>query len=190
MDMRVMGQRLPPAVQDRDQADPGAELLGGERHERLGRGAHQEAVDRLLVLKGDLGRGRRQGEDDVEVGNWQQLGLPRREPLGARRRLTLPAMAVSTRVVGDADEPAVVALLDVTAERRRAAGGDRSDHAPLHAPQMSGVRPFVTLAVTVEDVGQFERRPNLTGYLGGVTLSESLSSGLAVPAITSVETWA
>ena len=56
-------------MQDRDKADPGVEARGGKRHERLGRGADQEAVDCLLVLKGDLGRGRRQGEDDVEVGN-------------------------------------------------------------------------------------------------------------------------
>jgi hypothetical protein len=38
-----------------DQADPGGQALGGERHERLGRRAHQQGIDRLLVLKGDLG---------------------------------------------------------------------------------------------------------------------------------------
>ena len=187
MDMRVMGQRLPPGVQDGDESDPSAEALGGERHERLRGGAHQQAVDRLLVLESDLGHRLRQGEDNVEVGNRQQLGLTGGEPLRARRPLTFPAMAVSARVVGDAGKPAIVTALDVAAERRRAAGRDRSDHAPLHASEMSGVRPFVTFAVSVENVGQFERRPNLTAYLGGVTISESLSSGLAVPAITSVE---
>ena len=104
MDMGVVGQRLSPGVQDGDQADPGAQALGGERHERLGGRAHEQAVDRLLVLEGDLGRRRRQGEDDVEVGNRQQLGLPRREPLRARRALTFPAMAISARVVGDAGQ--------------------------------------------------------------------------------------
>ena len=68
-------------------------------------------------------------------------------------------MTVSARIVGDANRAAIVALLDVTAERRRAAGRDRADHAPLDAPEMSGVRPFVTVAVAAEDVGQFERRP-------------------------------
>ena len=159
MDMRMMGQRLSPGMQDGDEADPGAQTLGGERDERLGSSAHQEAVDRLFVLESDLGRRRRQGEDHVEVGNWQQLALTSGEPLRARRPLTLPAMAVSARVVSDADEPAIVAELDMTAERRRAAGHDRSDHAPLDAPEMSGVRPFVSLAVTAEDIGQFERRP-------------------------------
>ena len=56
VDMGVMGQRLSPRVQHRDQADPGAQAPGGERHERLGGGAHEQAIDRLLVLKGDLGR--------------------------------------------------------------------------------------------------------------------------------------
>ena len=34
---------------------------------------------------------------------------------------------------------AIVAALDMTAERRRAAGRDRADDAPLDAPEMSGV---------------------------------------------------
>jgi len=155
-----MGERLSPGVQDGDEANPGVQTLGGERHERLGGSAHQQAVDRLLVLEGDLGRRLRQGEDDVEVGNRQQLDLTSGEPLRARRPLTLPAMAVPARVVGDAGEPAIIAALDMAAERRRAAGRDRSDHAPLDAPEMSSVRSFVTVTMAVEDVGQFERRPN------------------------------
>ena len=122
VNMRMMGERLSPSVQDGDKADPGVQALGGERHERLGGGAHQQAVDRLLVLESDVGRRRRQGEDDVEVGNRQQLGLTSGEPLRARRPLTLPAMAVPARVVSDAGKPAIVAALDMTAERRRAAG--------------------------------------------------------------------
>ena len=85
MDMRVVGQRLSPGVQDGNEADFGADALGAERHERLGRRAHQETVDRLLVLESDFGRRWRQGEDDVEVGNRQQLSLTSGEPLRARR---------------------------------------------------------------------------------------------------------
>ena len=73
----------------------------------------------------------------------------------------------------------------MAAERRRAAGRDRSDHAPLDAPEMSSVRSFVTVTMAVEDVGQFERRPP---YSGGVTWSDSRSSGLSVRAITCDET--
>jgi hypothetical protein len=84
MDMWVMGQRLSPGVQDGDEADFGTETLGGELHARLGRSAQQQAIDRLLVLESDLGRRRRKGEDDVEVGNRQQLGLTSGEPLRSR----------------------------------------------------------------------------------------------------------
>ena len=75
MDVGMMGQRLSPGMQNGDQGDPGAEAFGGKDGERLRRGAHQQAIDGPLVLKGDLGRRRRQGEDDVEIGNRQQLGL-------------------------------------------------------------------------------------------------------------------
>ncbi len=47
----------------------------------------------------------------------------------------------------------------MTAERRSAAGRDRFDRAPLDAPQMSGVRSFVSLAVTAEDIGQLASAP-------------------------------
>jgi len=50
MNVRVMGERLSPRVQYRDEADPGAEAFGGKRGEGLSRGAHQQAIDGLLVL--------------------------------------------------------------------------------------------------------------------------------------------
>jgi len=89
----------------------------------------------------------------------QQFGLPRCKPFRARRALAFWTMAIAARVVGDAGEAAILATLDMTAKHRRAAGRDRPDHAPFDAPEMSGVRPFVTFAVAAEDVGQFERRP-------------------------------
>ena len=72
--------------------------------------------------------------------------------------------------------PAILAALDVTAERRRAAGRDRADHAPIE-PEMSGVRSFVSVAVAAEDIRHLERRPHLTAYSGGVTSSDSRSKG-------------
>jgi hypothetical protein len=76
----------------------------------------------------------------------------------------------------------------MAAERRGAAGRDRSDHAPFDAPEMSDVRSFVTLTVTAEDIGQFERRPSGHRLSGGVTFRESRSRGLAVLPMSCVET--
>jgi hypothetical protein len=101
-------------MQNGDQANLGAEAFGGKDGERLRRGAHQQAIDGALVLEGDLGHRRRQGEDDVEIGNWRQLGLVGGEPLRPRRALAFWTMAVAAGVVGDAREAAIVAAFDVT----------------------------------------------------------------------------
>ena len=95
MDMRVVGQRLPPGMQHGDEADLGAEAFGGEVGKRLRCRTHQQPVRDLLVLKSDRGRRGRQSEDDVKVGNRQQFGLASGEPFRSRRPLTLRAMAVS-----------------------------------------------------------------------------------------------
>ena len=122
-----MGERRAPGVQDGGQADARAQMLrvGGDGHQRLGGGPEQEVVDGGLVLEGDGADRRRQGEDDVVVGNRQQLGLALVEPLPRRRALALRAMAVAAGIVGDALVRAVLAALDVSAERGGAAGLDR-----------------------------------------------------------------
>ena len=120
-------ERLAPAVQHRDDADPGPEVLriGGDRGQRLGRGLEQQAVDPGLVLVGDRAERGRQGEHDMEVGDRQQLGLARLQPGLGRPPLALGAVPVAAGVVGDAGVGAVRALLDMAAQRRRAAELDR-----------------------------------------------------------------
>src|SRR5207248_1662951 len=84
-----------------------------------------------VVLVGDwsdLG-GRR--EDHVEIADRQQIGLAGRKPILCRRTLTLWAMAVATRVVGNAAVSAILAPLDMPAERGRAALLDRRHHLEL-----------------------------------------------------------
>jgi hypothetical protein len=102
MDMRMVVQVLAPGVEHGDEADLGAEMLrvGRDASQRLGRGSEQDGVDRRLVLGGNLGHRRRQGEHDVEVLNRQQFGLSGGEPLGAGLPLALRAMPVAARVVG------------------------------------------------------------------------------------------
>ena len=123
MDVRMMVQVLAPGVEHGEEADLGAEMLGigGDGAQRLGCRPEQDGVDRLLVLEGDLGDRGRQREHDVEVRHRQQLGLPRRQPVGAGQALALRAMPVAARVVGERIEPAVGAALDMAAERRRPA---------------------------------------------------------------------
>ena len=53
--MRVLGERGAPGVQDREDTDAGAEVLGigGDGEQRFRRLAEQQVVDDSLVLIGD-----------------------------------------------------------------------------------------------------------------------------------------
>jgi hypothetical protein len=64
-------------------------------------------------------------EDDVEIADWQQVGLALGEPSSRGSGLALGAVSVAARVVGDPEVAAVVAAIDVAAQRRRPAGLNR-----------------------------------------------------------------
>src|SRR3954470_8288309 len=142
-----------------NETDLGAEMarIGGDRAQCFGRGPEQDGVDCCLVLERDFGRRRRQGEDDVEIRHPQQFGLPFGQPGGARWSLAFWAMPVATRIIGDANETALRAALDMAAERRGAACLDRTHDAPFGAAEMAGVPLTVRLAVAAEDVRHLER---------------------------------
>ena len=61
----------------------------------------------------------RQGEDDVEVGRRQELGLPGSEPLGRRQSPGTSGSGGFGRSCSDAGHPAV---FDMAAESRPVAG--------------------------------------------------------------------
>ena len=188
----MMRQGLAPGVENGDHAGLGAEMLwiGADDADRLGRGLEQDVVHDRLVLEGDGGDGRRHGEDDVEIRDRQQVGVTIGQPLGARQALALGAVPVATAVVGDADHAAVVALLDMAAERRGAASLDRGHDAALVRQEPTALRGTECIAVAAEDVRHLQRGTHRSRYSGGITSSESRSNGLGVPAISPVATWA
>ena len=157
----MVGQRRAPGVQHGGQADARAQMLGvgGDGGQRLGGGLEQEVVDDGLVLEGDVADRGRQGEDHMVVGNRQQLGLALGQPLPRRRALALRAMAVAAGVVGDALVGAVLAALDVSAERGRAAGLDRRHDLQLAEAHMAGVGSAPRRAMGAKDVGDLQARP-------------------------------
>ena len=128
-----MGQGLPPSVQNGEAADPGAQpaRIGGERRHGVGGGLEQDCIDDSLILEGDLGDRRGQGEDDVEIGNGQEFGLAVRHPLRPRLSLALWTVTIATGVVGDPRDATGVAGFDMPAERRCPACRNRTHHAPL-----------------------------------------------------------
>jgi hypothetical protein len=94
----------------------------------------------------------------VEIGNRQQFGLPFRQPLFSRRPLTLRAMPIAARVVGDARGATIVAGFDMAAERRRSARRDRAHDALLGPSHMSDVIAKIGLAVATQDIRDFDCR--------------------------------
>jgi hypothetical protein len=69
MEMGMVDQRLPPGVEDGEEADLGAQMLrvGGNRAQGLGGRPEEDPVDHRLILHGDLGDRLGHGEDDVEI---------------------------------------------------------------------------------------------------------------------------
>lgn len=61
--------------------------IGGGGQQGLGGRFEQDRVYRGLVLVGDVGDRRWQGEDEMVVGHWQQIVLPGGEPRVGRRPL-------------------------------------------------------------------------------------------------------
>jgi hypothetical protein len=126
--------------------------MGGDCVQRLGRGLEQDGVDRRLVLEGDFGGRRRQCEHDVEIWHRQQFGLALGQPRCPRRALAFRAMAVAAGIIGDTNEAAFRAALDMAAERRGPARLDRAHDATLGSTKMTGMGLAIRLAVAAEDV--------------------------------------
>ena len=154
MEMGMVAEGLAPAVQHRDEADPGAEMLGigGDDAQRLGGCPEQDAVDDLLVLEGygrNLGR---QREDHVEIGHRQQVARARGQPVARDRALAFWAMPVAAGIVGDTHRAAGPAALDMAAERGGPAQFDRGHHAALDASEVAVVSLNVGRAMAAEDI--------------------------------------
>ena len=158
MHMRMMLEVLAPGVQDGGDADVGAEVLGIGRNggERLGCGREQQSIDLGLVLVGDGAERGRQREHHMEVRHRQQFSLARRQPGLSGRPLALRAVPVATGVIGDARVGAVLAALDMAAQRGGAADLDRGHDAPLGEAQMRRVGGTPGGAVAAEDIRHFE----------------------------------
>jgi hypothetical protein len=161
----------------------------------------------MALLKGDRGDRRRQREDDVEIGNRQQVGLSRGEPRGSGCPLTLRTMTIPAGIIGDPRHAAVVAGLDVAAERLGSARNNRAHHPPLDA---TGVVTTIRVAMLAQDMGDLQAnarhssvdggsvrgrtsgramtRIPTRGHPDGVTSSDRRSSGLCVARIVWVAT--
>src|SRR6516162_10187355 len=170
MHVRMVGHCRAPAVEHSGGADTRAEVLGivglqptglsrgGDREQRFRRRAEHQVVDDSLVLIGDWRDLGGQCEDHVEIADRQQIGFAGRKPILRRRALTLWAMAVATRVVGDAAVATILAALDMPAERGRAALLDRRHDLELTQAHMPGIGSAPVVSMAMKDVCDLQPR--------------------------------
>ncbi len=127
VDMGMKLEFLVPGMEHAEEADLGSEMGGIARHlqQGFGAGPKQQTVDEFSVLESQRSQLRRQGEDDVDIGRGQQFTTTRRDPAFTRSSLTLRAVPVAARVVGDGGTmSAAGALIDMTAESGGATARD------------------------------------------------------------------
>ena len=148
-------QVLSPGVQDRQEADAGAQMLwvGGNLQQCVSNRVEQHVVDDTLVAQGKSVERVGECEHDVEVLDGQQFLGAIRHPLAQADALAPRAVPVAAGVVGDALVVAVITLLDMSAQGGGAAGSDRAQDAPLFRNQIAEPMP-----VTLNDLCQLQRR--------------------------------
>src|SRR6266851_5056025 len=181
VNVRMMRHRRAPGVKDGGDADAGAEMtpVGGDREHGLRRRPEQQIVDHRLVVEGDVGDLGRNGEDDMEIADRQQVGLTCGQPLARRGGLALGAVPVPAAVIGDAAVAALFASLDVSAERRGAAGLDGRHDLQLGEADMPGMGYPPGRPSRTEDVGDLQRRPHRRLRRPGFLLPSAASGARA-----------
>jgi hypothetical protein len=99
----VMLQFLVPGVEDTEEADLGAEMpgIGGDLDQCLSTGAEQQSIDQFFVLQSQRRQLMGKREDDMRVRRCEQFAASRGQPTVTRLALTLGAVPVPARVIGD-----------------------------------------------------------------------------------------
>jgi hypothetical protein len=124
----------------------------------------------------------------MEVFDGQQLRLSGLHPLRRGGGLALGAVAVAARVIGDPLMPALVACLDVSAQRSGPAGRDVVQGAATLGRERVAVLFEEGMPMFAEDIGHFE--PMLRHGWGRPSIGgASRSSGLCVASRATAETW-
>jgi hypothetical protein len=143
-------------VQHADNAEVGVPEFVGKGLQGFGGTAHEDGVDLGIAVLHQAVEVFGQGEDEVEVLDGQQLQLAVIDPGGALGCAAFGAVAVAAGVVADLHVAAVVALIDMAAERGGAAGLDGVQGAALLEARM--VLGAVGGAMHAHHIGQFEWR--------------------------------
>ena len=119
MDMRVEFKFLTPGMQHAEEADFCTEVsrIASDFEKGFRTAAKQEIVDDLFVLQNQRSQMTGKCKDHMHVRRRKKFLATLFQPTFASSRLTLWAVPVSTRVVGDGAMSAADAFIEVAAER-------------------------------------------------------------------------
>ncbi len=154
MDVRMVGQRAAPGVQDTEDPDEPPDLMWvfGERDERLGGGAEQDVIQVFLVAADQLPQLLGQGEDDVKIGDREPFPAPVCQPSVGVKAMTLGGSCGCGRS-GRHRVPDHRARLAAAVRQRLGPAGEESLHGPAMAGQQVLPKPVqVFAAVPPQDV--------------------------------------
>ena len=120
MHMWVQPQLLPPCVQHTDHPGLRPKMFGVEAklHHRLLGSLEQYVIELFRIRQAQSIQLFRQGEHHMEVRHGQQIFLSLQYPTLAVSALTLGAMPVATRVVGDALMSTTIAPVNMSTQCR------------------------------------------------------------------------
>src|SRR5215467_4034186 len=137
MHVGMMQQVLSPGVQDAEEANRSTQMLriGGDLQQGIRAGLEQKSVDFFFVLQSEWGQFMRESENHMEITDWQDFRLPSGDPAVACGGLTLRAVPVSARVIGDGLMPALGALVAMAAEGGRATTRNGVQHFDVRPVQ-------------------------------------------------------
>ena len=162
-------QVLSPRVQDREEADLRAKMLGigSDLRQGFGDGAEQQVVEFDGVLPDQRVEIVRQRKDDVKVTRRQKLLFPGRDPALASLGLALGTMTIAAGVERDAfffiaaAVPARVlrTLVDMTAECGGAATRDRTHDLELLKSEPVSMAVDETVSLRAKNVGHLYGGP-------------------------------
>jgi hypothetical protein len=105
-------------------------------------------------------------EYDVEIRGGQQTALRSASHWARARPLAFWAVPVTATAVGDADQAAVIAALDMAAKSSGTADLDGSHNAALLQREPSSLRGTESVAVAAEDVRHLQCRTHGSGLVG------------------------
>ena len=158
VDVRVVGHGAGPGVEHGEETGPGAEVvgIGGEFQQRLGRGAHEHAVDEFLVRSGEGAKLSGEREGRQEVGTREQLRSSVLEPGSSLSAMTLGTVPAAAGVVSVLPYTAVIAGAQVSSESRGATGLDVAHGPQVRRQHARAVSLAIGRSALAEDVRELQ----------------------------------